>query len=277
MRVFSASSRQFPDPVVMKADSIRFPFRTPVAVRVRGFAAAAQRLAALALPGQCALCGNLSQGLLCGGCDAQYWNEPRLRCATCALPLAASYLRRDRDDTRAHCAACLESPPAFNDTLALADYRAPLDALAVELKFRARLAAGETFARHLHALFEDSDLPAPDVIVPVPLSRPRLVARGYNQAWAIARPLARLMGVRSDASIVSRVRHTSAQSRLDQEARRRNVASAFAVSGDVRGRHIGVVDDVMTSGATLDALARTLKLAGARRVTNFVALRTPKD
>jgi predicted amidophosphoribosyltransferase len=73
------------------------------------------------------------------------------------------------------------------------------------------------------------------------------------------------------------VRHTSAQSRLDQETRRRNVASAFAVSGDVRGRHVGVVDDVMTSGATLDALARTLKHAGARRVTNFVALRTPKD
>lgn len=186
-------------------------------------------------------------------------------------------MQREREDTRLHCAACLESPPAFNDTLALADYRAPLDTLAVELKFRARLAAGEAFARNLHAVFEDSDLPRPDLIVPVPLSRARLVARGYNQAWAIARPLARMMSVRADASLVTRVRHTSAQSRLDQETRRRNVASAFAVSGDVRGMHVGVVDDVMTSGATLDALARTLKLAGARRVSNFVALRTPKD
>ncbi|SAL57644.1 ComF family protein [Caballeronia arvi] len=245
--------------------------------RVRKFASTIKRLTDIALPNQCALCGNLSQELLCEGCDAQYWNEPRLRCATCALPLGASDMRRERDDTRAHCAACLESPPAFNDTLALADYRAPLDTLAVELKFRARLAAGETFARNLHALFEDSDLPVPDVIVPVPLSRARIVARGYNQAWAIARPLARSMGVPSDASIVARVRHTSAQSRLDQDARRRNVASAFSISGDVRGKHVGVVDDVMTSGATLDALARMLKLAGARRVTNFVALRTPKD
>ena len=277
MRVFSASSRDFPDLAVMKANRIRLPFRTPVAARVRGLASAVKRLAAGALPGQCALCGNLSQGLLCVGCDAQVWNEPRLRCATCALPLAAFWTKRERDDVRLHCAACLESPPAFNDTLAVADYRAPLDTLAVELKFRARLVAGEVFARHLRAAFDDSDLPAPDVIVPVPLSRARLVARGYNQAWAIARPLARSIGVRSDASIVARVRHTPAQSRLDQEARRRNVASAFAISGDVRGKHVGVVDDVMTSGATLDALARTLKLSGARRVTNFVALRTPND
>ncbi|MFM0323696.1 phosphoribosyltransferase family protein [Caballeronia glebae] len=261
----------------MKSDRIRHPFRTLITARARGFASAAQWLIARALPSQCALCGNLSQALLCEGCDAQYWNEPRLRCATCALPLAASVMRREREDLRVHCAACLESPPAFNDTLALADYRAPLDTLAVELKFRARLAAGEAFARHLHALFEACNLPVPDLIVPMPLSRARLTARGYNQAWAIARPLARMMRVHSDASMVARVRHTSAQSRLDRETRRRNVASAFAVSGDVRGKHIGVVDDVMTSGATLDALARTLKLSGARRVTNFVALRTPND
>ncbi|WP_061133136.1 ComF family protein [Caballeronia fortuita] len=261
----------------MKADSIHLPFQTPIAARVRGIASAAVRLVAHAFPSQCALCGNLSQELLCDGCDAQYWNEPRMRCATCALPLAASTMRRPREDVRAHCATCLEAPPAFNDTLALADYRAPLDTLAVELKFRARLAVGELFARHLHALFEDSGLPVPDVIVPMPLSRARLVSRGYNQAWAIARPLARMMRVRSDASIVARVRHTSAQSRLDQETRRRNVADAFAVSGDVRGLHVGVIDDVMTSGATLDALARTLKCSGARRVSNFVALRTPQD
>src|ERR1700761_4357411 len=158
MRVFSASSRDFSDLAVMKADSIRLPFQMPVAARVRGIASAAKRLAARALRSQCALCGNLSQALLCEACDAQYWNEPRLRCATCALPLAASAMRREREDTRVHCAACLESPPAFNDTLALADYRAPLDTLAVELKFRARLAAGAEFARHLHAAFEDSGL-----------------------------------------------------------------------------------------------------------------------
>jgi ComF family protein len=245
--------------------------------RGRGFVSRVQRAFDVALPGQCALCGKLSQSTLCDGCDAQYWNESRLRCATCALPLGVSDTRRDHDDVRRHCAACLTNPPAFNDTLALADYRAPLDTLAIELKFRGRLAAGATFARHLHAMFEDSGLPMPDVIVPVPLSAKRLIARGYNQAWAIARPLARLMRVPADAALVVRTVHTAQQSRLDQDTRRRNVANAFRIDGDVRGKHIGVVDDVMTSGATLDALARTLKIAGARRVTNFVALRTPQD
>lgn len=253
------------------------PFSAFAAVRARALTSMARRMLDVALPNQCALCGNVSQQLLCGGCDEQYWNEPRFRCATCAMPLAPSYAGRDREDVRLHCAACLENPPAFNDTIAIADYRAPLDTLAVELKFRARHAAGGEFARHLHALFEDSGLPTPDVIAPVPLSRKRLVARGYNQAWAIALPLARHLGVRADAALVSRAIHTAAQSRLDVDTRRRNVARAFVVERDVRGKHVGVVDDVMTSGATLDALARTLKLAGARRVTNFVALRTPKD
>ncbi|WP_404988813.1 phosphoribosyltransferase family protein [Caballeronia sp. LZ003] len=251
-----------------------FPSSARVAMTARGLG---KRLLDAALPSQCALCGNLSQDVVCSDCDGQYWNESRLRCATCALPLAAFALDREREDTRMHCAACLDNPPAFNDTIALADYRAPLDTLAVELKFRARLATGATFARHLAALFDDSDLPLPDVIVPVPLSRQRLAARGYNQAWAIAHPLARRMRVHGDAALVVRRIDTAQQSKLDLDTRRRNVASAFEVKGDVRGKHVGVVDDVMTSGATLDALARTLKLAGARRVSNFVALRTPKD
>jgi ComF family protein len=230
-----------------------------------------------ALPSQCALCGKLSQDVLCNGCDAQYWNEPRLRCATCALPLGIAYTRHERDDIRLHCSECLDNPPAFNDTLALADYRAPLDTLAVELKFQARMAAGAAFARQLQRMFDDSGLPVPDVIVPVPLSARRLSTRGYNQAWAIARPLARLLNVPGDVSLVTRTIDTAQQSKLDLDTRRRNVAAAFTVTRNVRGGHIGVVDDVMTSGATLDALARTLKIAGARRVTNFVALRTPQD
>jgi len=136
---------------------------------------------------------------------------------------------------RYRCEACIDAPPAFDVTLALADYRAPLDLLARGLKFRARLALGEEFARRLALAAQDhlDTHGTPEIVVPVPLSRERLIERGYNQAWQIARPLS--------------------------------------------GQHVGVVDDVMTSGATLDALAHTLKAAGAQRVTNFVALRTPKD
>ena len=115
------------------------------------------------------------------------------------------------------------------------------------------------------------------MIAPVPLAAQRLVERGYNQAWQIARPLGRALQVRSDATLLARVIETAPQSRLDLDARRQNVGRAFRVSKPVHGLHVAIVDDVMTTGATLEAFAHVLKAAGARRVTNFVALRTPKN
>ncbi|WP_343669052.1 ComF family protein [Paraburkholderia heleia] len=235
------------------------------------------RLAHFVLPNLCPLCGNLSRATLCVRCDAAYWNEPRLRCTVCAMPL--SHRRGAAGRARYRCEACADAPPAFDATLALADYRAPLDLLARGLKFRARLALGEEFARRLALAAEDlrDEHGMPEIVVPVPLSRERLIERGYNQAWQIARPLARRLGTHADATLVRRILHTAPQSRLDRETRRRNVGRAFALTRGLSGQHVGVVDDVMTSGATLDALAHTLKAAGARRVTNYVALRTPKD
>jgi ComF family protein len=234
------------------------------------------RLAHAALPNLCALCGNLSQSTLCRGCDEAYANETRLRCTVCAVPLS-----RSRRDLRAgyRCADCVATPPPFEATLALADYRAPLDTLAVGLKFRARLMLADEFAQRLARLADDM-LDAshwPDVIAPVPLAAKRLVERGYNQAWQIAKPLGRALRVRSDATLLARVIETAPQSRLDLDARRQNVGRAFRVNAPVHGLHVAVVDDVMTTGATLEALAHALKAAGARRVTNFVALRTPKN
>ncbi|MBN3850633.1 MULTISPECIES: ComF family protein [Burkholderiaceae] len=229
------------------------------------------------LPNLCALCGNLSHKTLCEGCDAAYWNESRLRCTVCAVPLPAT---RWAARAQYRCAACVAAPPPFDASFALADYRAPLDTLAVGLKFRARLMLAREFARRLARLAQDASAHAaghPDVIAPVPLAGRRLAKRGYNQAWQIARPLARALGVRSDATLLQRTLDTAPQSRLDLEARRQNVSHAFRVAHAVRGLHVGIVDDVMTSGATLEALAHTLKAAGARRVTNFVALRTPKN
>ena len=249
------------------------------------FAPRLSQLAHFVLPNLCALCGNSSRTTLCVCCDAAYWNEARLRCTICAMPLAhrrrtsGPTMRSTRGSTRYRCAACIDSPAAFDATLALADYRAPLDLLARGLKFRARLALAEEFARRLALAAHDNLDPhgIPDIVVPVPLSRERLIERGYNQAWQIARPLARRLGTQADAMLVRRILHTAPQSKLDREARRRNVGRAFALARPLAGQHVGVVDDVMTSGATLDALAHTLKAAGARRVTNFVALRTPKD
>ncbi|PLZ03437.1 amidophosphoribosyltransferase [Burkholderia sp. WAC0059] len=255
--------------------------RPHASVATRAIASANQRLrvwlprlAQLALPNHCTLCGNLSPTVLCMACDEAYWNEPRLRCAVCALPLSG--YRRAAAPYR--CGDCIGTPPPFDTTLTLADYRAPLDLLARGLKFRARFGLAREFASRLAHMAEDALDPAhwPDVIVPVPLSAKRLVERGYNQAWQIAKLLAKALHVRADATLVRRVAHTAPQSGFDLATRRHNVAHAFALTGSVHGLHVAVVDDVMTSGATLEALARTLKTAGARRVTNFVALRTPR-
>ncbi|HDR9505317.1 amidophosphoribosyltransferase [Burkholderia cepacia] len=246
--------------------------------------ALAARVAAIALPNRCALCGNLSHAVICIACDAAYWNEARLRCDICALPLSVGQprsrpLRGGHGRAAAyHCDACRTAAAPFDATLALADYRAPLDGLARGLKFHARLALGAEFAARLARLVDDTrGTGGFDLVAPVPLSHRRLVARGYNQAWAIARPLARRLGVRADAALLARVADTAPQSRLALRARRDNVMSAFAVAGDVTGRHVALVDDVMTSGATLAAAAHALKAAGAARVTNLVALRTARD
>ncbi|RQR25804.1 ComF family protein [Burkholderia sp. Bp9143] len=262
----------------------------PMRVVLSQVRALAVRVVALALPNRCALCGNLSHTVICSACDTAYWNEARLRCDVCAVPLGVGR-PRPRGDRGRHgdagpasayrCDACRATPPPFDATLALADYRAPLDGLARGLKFHARLALGAEFAARLAQRVDDTDAMRAagdfDVIAPVPLSHGRLVARGYNQAWAIARPLARRLGVRADAALLARVAETAPQSRLDRRARRDNVLAAFAVTGDLTGRHVALVDDVMTSGATLAAAAQALKAAGAARVTNLVALRTARD
>jgi ComF family protein len=235
------------------------------------------RLVQSVLPNLCALCGNMSHNTLCDGCDAAYWNEARLRCTVCAFPLAGSS-RRTGGAARYQCATCRTEPPSFDSTFALADYRAPLDALALGLKFRARLMLAREFATRLAALADNAldGAHRPDVVVPVPLAHKRLIERGYNQAWEIARPFAAALRVPADATLIRRIVETAPQSTLDLNARRQNVGGAFALTRPVHGQHVALVDDVMTTGATLEALAHTLKAAGARRVTNFVVLRTPK-
>jgi ComF family protein len=221
------------------------------------------------LPSSCALCGAAGDAAVCRDCEGAYV-AARPRCPVCANPAGAL-------DAALPCGACLAAPPAFDATLAACDYDAPLDALVLQLKFGAQLALAPWMARTLHDAALRAALPAPDVLCPVPLGARRLVERGYNQALEVARPLGRLLGVECVPRLAQRVIDTAAQSGVEPAERQRNVRGAFAAAeGDgVRGLHVGVVDDVMTSGHTLDELAGVLKRAGAARVTNFVFARTP--
>ncbi len=181
------------------------------------------------------------------------------------------------------CAVCAQEPPAFDRTLALADYAPPFDRLLQDLKFRAHLPLAAAFGDLLaHAAQQQlTCAPKPDkpeiVLLPVPLSRERLAERGFNQAQEIARPLARALHLKITTDICARVRHTEAQASLPASERQVNMRGAFAVlqRQAVAGKAFWVVDDVMTTGHTLAALAACLKRHGAAHVTNLVIARTP--
>jgi len=220
------------------------------------------RLAALLFGGSCFLCRGAATSVLCPACEADL---PRLApplCPRCALA-------SPRGET---CGRCLADPPHFDATVAALEYAFPADALVHALKFRGELALAPLLA----ALLKER-IPAQeriDCVVPVPLSRQRLNERGYNQAAEIARHLdhGRLL-----LSACERARDTVPQLDLPFEERKRNVRGAFACTANVKGLAVAVVDDVMTTGATLDEMAKILKGAGAARVVNWVLARTLRD
>jgi ComF family protein len=218
------------------------------------------------VPGACLLCGSAVRGAaLCPGCAADLPRPTAPGCAVCAEPLAVAGV----------CGRCLQDPPGFDDARAACLYRFPADVLVQRLKYGADLAC----AAALGELLADAvaAAPRPDLLLPMPLHPARLRERGFNQAAELARPLARRLGVPLAPALCRRLRDTPAQASLDRAARRRNVRGAFACDGDLSGRHVAVVDDVLTSGATIDALARALKKAGAARVSAWVATRAPRD
>ena len=210
--------------------------------------------------GDCLLCGAESGAeLLCAPCSADLPPLPKA-CPRCALPNPAE----------AVCGSCLNHPPHFDGTLALWRYEFPCDRLIQALKYRARLALARHFARTLVSRM----LPEVDVIVPMPLHPNRLAERGFNQALEIARGVARHLRKPLVPRGVRRVRDTAAQTRLPYEERAKNVRGAFQCAFDPSGASVAVVDDVMTTGATLNEVARVLKRAGAVRIENLVIART---
>lgn len=213
------------------------------------------------LPQDCLLCGVTSADLLCLACADSLPALPPLYCPCCALPTPDGGL----------CGDCLKSPPQFDATIARYQYGFPLDRLAQALKFQQRLALAGWLGRALLGAIPN-DLKA-HYILPLPLSRQRLRQRGFNQALEIARVIARERNIPMPFEWAERRRDTLPQSTLPWDARRRNVRRAFACYADFSGQSVWVVDDVMTTGASLDVFAAELKRHGAHCVTNLVVAR----
>lgn len=164
--------------------------------------------------------------------------------------------------------------------MAVCDYAAPQDQLVLGLKFGHQLALAPLFSGLLRdAILRQATSELPDLLCVVPLGRQRLAERGFNQAMEIARPLSRHLGIALQPTLLQRSRETVRQSSLHPAERLHNVRNAFTLKPDtaqrVKGLHIGVVDDVMTTGTTLHEIATMLKRFGAAQVSNYVFARTP--
>jgi ComF family protein len=212
----------------------------------------------------CLVCGIAAGDPVCAPCRADYFPPAGARCRLCAnrLPGAGPGL----------CGRCLAHPPHFDGTYALADYAPPVDAMIAALKFHGRLDLGRAFGL---LMAERAQAWQGDAVVPLPLAPQRLRERGYNQAEEIARVLAARLRRPLLRDVLLRIRHCPSQQGLRLARRRTNVRGAFAAGPAAAGRDLLLVDDVLTSGSTLDAAAAALKRAGARSVTNCVVARTP--
>ncbi|OOG62919.1 amidophosphoribosyltransferase [Rhodanobacter sp. B04] len=235
----------------MRMDALKAPWR---------------RLQCFVLPWRCLLCGAAGDdGVdLCAACSAEL---PRNRscCARCALPLAAPALM---------CGECQRRAPPWDAAWAPFRYGWPLDRLESRYKFGADLAAG----RVLSTLWRREPCPIdlPQRLLTVPLHRSRLRQRGYNQALELGRPLSRELGVSLHHDALQRSRRTDAQTELDARGRRRNVRDAFAMRPGIElPAHVAILDDVMTTGATLAECVRVLKRAGVQRVDVWALARAP--
>ena len=186
-----------------------------------------------------------------------------MHCPVCAIP----------DPTGEPCGRCLNKPPHFDRVVAPFMYEFPATVLIQGLKYRGNLACARPLAAGLAEALEKE--PYPDLIIPMPLARARLARRGFNQAMEISRWVATDYGLDISVDVCHRTREGTPQAALPWKQRATNVRNAFVCDVDVNGKSVAVVDDVLTTGATLDELALSLKRRGAREVIGWIVARTP--
>ena len=215
------------------------------------------------LPESCLLCNADSRtGLLCPDCRKDLPELPATRCPQCSIPTTFGE----------RCGACLKAPPHFNRTIALFRYDFPVDRIIHALKYGHQLAVadwlGGQLAAHLNAENQ--------LIIPLPLHPDRLRERGFNQSAELARAIGNLLKLAVDRSTLFRNCATQPQAELPLKERHKNVRNAFECRADLSGKNIQLIDDVMTTGATVNECARVLKLHGAADISVVVAARAVK-
>lgn len=232
------------------------------------------KLRATVWPPTCVLCARAGQFPtldLCAACEADLpINAPA--CCVCAQPLAGE------SAGLLQCGACLRRPPRFDASYCPFRYAYPIDHLVRGLKYSGAVAQGrvlsELLAQRIHATRTAA---LPEMLVPVPLAPRRFRERGYNQAMELARYVEQRLAVPLRTDLVVRTRETREQVALDKRERRKNIRGAFAALSKLPARHVAIIDDVITTGSTVNELARVLKRAGAQKVEVWALARAGKQ
>ena len=202
---------------------------------------------------------------LCQGCWAKLpVNE--IHCECCALPMAHESL----------CGHCQRCPPVFDSVIAPLCYQDPIDQMLCALKYHQQLSFARTAAGLITDTVRESGEPRPDLLVGVPMTHRAVRKRGLNQAVFLARLIGRQLGIPVKSTLIKKLRETDRQSTLNASKRQRNLKGAFHCKGSLEDKHIALVDDILTTGATANEISKVLKAAGANRVDIWVCARTPE-
>lgn len=216
------------------------------------------------MPSSCLLCGSDSiDEVICDGCMEDLPRLPAQHCPQCAEPTTFGE----------RCGSCLATPPHFDDTTAVFKYEFPADRIIHSLKYGHKLAIAKWAAHQLAQRLQGRTF---DLIVPLPLHPHRLRQRGFNQSAEIARHLEKHLKIPVDRSTLRRHIATPPQAELPLKERHRNVRNAFECVGQLQGKKVLLIDDVMTSGATVSECARMLRMHGASQVSVGVLARALK-
>lgn len=209
------------------------------------------------------LCGIPTDQDLCEPCYIHLPQLPVNHCSICLWPVPTAEV----------CGACLTKPPAFTRTIAALRYTFPVDALIHSLKYQTNLAVAPILASLLIKQLKAKEMMS-DIIIPMPLHPIRLRERGFNQAMEISRYISKHMGITLLPDSCNRIKHTPPQTGLPWKARQKNIHKAFSCKINLSGKHVALVDDVMTTGATLNELAKVLRKQGASEISNWIIART---
>ena len=215
------------------------------------------------------VCGGSSQSLICEPClsDLPVITTP---CSVCSVTLSAK-------DSAGMCGSCLQTKPFYQKSVIPLEYTFPITELIKQLKYNDKLLFSEILSQSVLDKIRQESRPLPEVIIPVPLHPFRLMKRGFNQSALIAKNISTELNIPIDLKSCRRIRNTLQQTGFNKSKRKKNIRNAFSVSSKFSAKHVAILDDVVTTGSTVNELARVLQQAGAETIEVWACARTISD